>query len=102
MTFQIQPTLIEEIRDAQKEDPRLQKFRDQVEAGLRTDVHMHADGALHFGNRICVPQREVHQKILAKAHKSAYSIHQGGTKMYRDMKQHFCWNAIKREIVVCG
>jgi len=32
MAFQIQPTLMEEIREAQKEDPRLQKFREQVEA----------------------------------------------------------------------
>jgi len=28
MTFQIQPTLMEEIREAQKEDPRLQKFKE--------------------------------------------------------------------------
>ena len=32
MAFQIQPTLMEEIREAQKEDPRLLKFREQVEA----------------------------------------------------------------------
>ena len=38
MAFQIQPTLIEEIREAQREDPRLLKFREQVEAGLRSDV----------------------------------------------------------------
>ena len=59
MTFQIQPTLIDEIKEAQKEDLRLQKFRAQVEAGLRTDVSIHSDGALYFGNRICVPQGKV-------------------------------------------
>jgi len=59
MTFQIQPTLIEKIKEAQKKEPRLQKFRAQVKAGLRTDVHMHSDGALYFGNRICVPQEKV-------------------------------------------
>ena len=31
MAFQIQSTLIEEIREAQREDPRLLKFREQVE-----------------------------------------------------------------------
>ena len=46
MIFQIQPTLIDEIKEAQKEDPRLQKFRAQVEAGLWTDVCIHSDGAL--------------------------------------------------------
>ena len=64
MTLQIQPTLIEEIKEAQKGDARLQKFREQVEAGLRTDVRIHTDGSLYFGDRICVPQGEVRQKVL--------------------------------------
>ena len=46
MAFQIQPTLMKEIREAQKENPRLQKFREQVEAGLRSDVCTHTDSAL--------------------------------------------------------
>jgi len=32
MTFQIHPTLMNKIKEAQKEDLRLQKFRAQVEA----------------------------------------------------------------------
>ena len=44
MAFQIQLTLMKEIREAQKKDPRLQKFREQVEAGLRSDVHIHTNG----------------------------------------------------------
>ena len=59
LTFQIQPTLIDKIKEAQKEDPRLQKFRAQVEAELRTDVCIHSNGALYFGNRTCVPQGKV-------------------------------------------
>ena len=76
MTFQIQPTLINEIKEAQKGDPRLQKFRTQVEAGLRTDIRIHSNGALYFSNKIYAPQGEVRQKVLAEAHSSAYSIHQ--------------------------
>ena len=90
--------MLDEIKEAQKEEPRLQKFRAQVEAGLRIDVRIHSDGALYFGNRICVPQGKVRQKILTEAHSSAYSIHSGGTKMYQDLKQQFWWNAMKREI----
>jgi len=67
MIFQIQPTLMEEIRVAQREDPKLLKFREQVEAGLRADVCIHTDGALYFRGRICVPQGEIRQKILAEA-----------------------------------
>ena len=82
MTFQIQPTLMDEIKEAQKEDPRLQKFRAQVETGLRSDVCIQSDGALYFGNRICLSQGEVRQKLLVEALSSAYSINPGGTKMY--------------------
>ena len=32
-SVQFQPTLMEEIREVQKEDPKLLKFREQVEAG---------------------------------------------------------------------
>ena len=98
MAFQIRPTLIEEIKTAQNTDPRLQKFREQVEAGLRSDVRIHTDGALYYGNRVCVPKGEVRQKVLAEAHNSAYSIHPGGTKMYKDLQRHFWWNGMKREI----
>ena len=38
--------LMEEIREEQNRDPRLQKLREQVEVGLRTDVHIHTDNVL--------------------------------------------------------
>jgi len=41
---------MEEIREAQKEDPRLPKFREQVEVRLRSDVRIYIDGALYFRN----------------------------------------------------
>jgi len=59
MAMQIQPTLLEKIREAQSRDLKLQEFREQVEAGLRSDIQIHADGTLCFGNRICVPKGEV-------------------------------------------
>ena len=37
--------------------------------------------------------------ILTEAHSSKYSIHPGATKMYRDLKQHFWWSIMKRDIV---
>jgi len=35
MTFVTQPSLIEKIKEVQKKDPKLQKLREEVEAGLR-------------------------------------------------------------------
>jgi len=69
-----------------------------VKAGLSSDICIQSDGTLCFGNRICVPQGEVRQKVIAEAHCSAYSIHPGETKMYQDLKIYLWWNAMKREI----
>jgi len=48
MVFQIQPILMKEIKEVQKGDRRLQKFREQVEAGSRSDISIHLDGTLYF------------------------------------------------------
>jgi len=69
-----------------------------VEAGLRSDMLIHADGTLCFSNKICVPKGEVRQEVLAEAHSSIYSVHPRGTKMYQDLKQQFWWHGMKREI----
>ena len=98
MSMQIQPTLFEKISEAQSGDLKLQEFRELVEAGLRSDMQIHADGTLCFGNKICVPKGEVSQEVLAETHSSAYSIHSGGAKMYQDLKQRFWWHGMKREI----
>ena len=73
---------MEKTKAAQDEDPGLQKFREQVEARLRTDVYIHSDDALYFSSRIYVPQGEVRQKVLAEAQSLAYSVHRGGIKLY--------------------
>ena len=98
MAMQIQSTLFKKIREAQIGDLKLQEFREQMEVGFRSDMQIHADGTLCFGNRICVLKGEVRREVLAEAISSAYSIHPGGTKMYQDLKQWFWWHGMKREI----
>nr|GFA92236.1 retrotransposon protein, putative, Ty3-gypsy subclass [Tanacetum cinerariifolium] len=33
-----------------------------------------------------------------KAHSSPFSVHPGSTKMYHDLKQHFWWSGMKRDV----
>nr|GEW37219.1 retrotransposon protein, putative, Ty3-gypsy subclass [Tanacetum cinerariifolium] len=33
-----------------------------------------------------------------KAHSSSFSVHLGSTKMYHDLKQHFWWSGMKRDV----
>ncbi|WMV07831.1 hypothetical protein MTR67_001216 [Solanum verrucosum] len=57
------------------------------------------DGVLHYQGRLCVPKvDELRQKILPEAHNSRYSIHPGATKMYRDLREVYWWNGMKRDI----
>jgi hypothetical protein len=54
---------------------------------------------LWLGKRICVPNlKPIKESILREAHDSAYSIHPGSTKMYKDLKTHYWWYGMKRDI----
>jgi hypothetical protein len=55
---------------------------------------------LWYTGRICVPNiKELKDKILRKAHESAYSIYPGGNRMYHDLKATYWWYGMKRDIV---
>ena len=42
--------------------------------------------------------QELQKQILDEAHLSKFSIHPDSTKMYQDVRQHFWWTRMKREI----
>ena len=42
--------------------------------------------------------RELRNQILDEAHLSKLSIHPGSCKMYQDLKTHFWWTKMKKEI----
>ena len=59
-----------------------------------------SEGVLMIKGRICVPRTgDLTRLIMEEAHSSRYSIHPGATKMYLDLKQHYWWCRMKRDIV---
>lgn len=97
--IQIKPTLQEEILQKQITDKRMQTIRKDVENGKQTDFRIDQEGLLRFRNRLCIPNDiTLKEKILEEAHSSPYTIHLGGTKMYKDIKETFWWRNMKREI----
>jgi hypothetical protein len=55
---------------------------------------------LWYKGRICVPNvKQLKDKILREVHKSAYSIHPGGNKMYRDLNATYWLYRMKRDVV---
>jgi hypothetical protein len=94
----IRPPLLEIIRLAQEQDDETTCLKEKINKGL--SFYMTTNGLLRNQNRICVPNdEEINKLILEEAHFSPYSVHPGGTKMYRDLKGYFWWNGMKRDVV---
>jgi hypothetical protein len=72
-------------------------IKEKINKGL--GFYMKTDGLLMYQNRICVlNDEEIKKLILEEAHFSLYSVHPGGTKMYRDLKGYFWWNGMKQDV----
>ena len=75
-------------------------LRETVLRGGAKEVTIGADGILRLQDCLCVPNMDgLRKKILEEAHSSRYSIHPGGMKMYRDLRQHYWWRRMKKDIV---
>jgi len=98
-TLEVQPTLIEEIRVAQDMNPQLEQIREEILVGKAPGFVIHADGTIRFHNRVCVPIVEaLKKKILKEGHNMPRSVHHGGNKLYKDLKQTFWWSNMKQEV----
>ena len=98
-SFQLRPILVDQILEAQLEDPYLMRMRKKVEEGEQSDFAVRDDGALVMGSRLYVPAaEELKRQILEEAHSSAYAMHPGSTKMYRTLKEYYWWSGMKREV----
>ncbi|XP_049354785.1 uncharacterized protein LOC125819393 [Solanum verrucosum] len=63
------------------------------------DFEQGGDGVLRYQGRICVPMIDgLQEKIMEEAHSSRYSVHPGSTKMYRDLREVYWWNGMKKGI----
>src|SRR4051812_31655645 len=99
MSLDVQPTLLDKIREVQKTDEEIEKIKVNISLGKAKNFHIDEQGTLWHGKRICVPQDpDLRKLILQEGHNSPYSIHPGNTKMYMDMKERFWWNNLKRDI----
>ena len=53
-SLRIEPSLVDQIRQAQRQDPDFMILASQVEQGLSTDHTVSEDGILRYRGRICV------------------------------------------------
>nr|GFC64861.1 putative reverse transcriptase domain-containing protein [Tanacetum cinerariifolium] len=70
-------------------------------ASMRTEFRLDEDDVLWQGTRLCVPNdASLREALLTEAHSSPFSVHPGSTKMYHDLKQHFWWSSMKRDVAM--
>jgi hypothetical protein len=99
VTVELEPTLEREIKEAQKNDEKINEIWQLILEGRCKDFREEAEGVVWFKDRLCVPNVQyIQELILKEAHERAYSIHPGSEKMYQDLKKKFWWYEMKREI----
>ena len=60
---------------------------------------LNPEGFLLFKGNCFVPESgNLRELILLEAHKAPYSAHPGVKKMYADLKQHYFWPGMKKDI----
>ena len=91
--------MVMDVKEKQDIDPILLEIKN-VFHNQRVEVFSQgAEGVLRCQGRLYVPDvGELGKHILAEDHNSRYSIHLGSTKMYRDLREVYWWNGMKRDI----
>jgi hypothetical protein len=85
----VQSELLARIKAAQLEDPECAKIKQLLAEGKAKKFCLKEDGLLTHFRQVCVLGiGELRKEIMNEAHHSPYTVHLGGTKMYRDMKGH--------------
>jgi hypothetical protein len=99
VTMEVEPTLEAEIQEGQLEDAKLKEIQQLIRDNKISNFSDDSQGTLWLGKQICVPSlKRIKELFLREAHDSAYSIHLGSTKMYKDLKTQYWWYGMKRDV----
>jgi hypothetical protein len=75
------------------------KEMNNVKVGQDSLFQVSNDGLVVMGKIIYLPNNEILKgEVLKEAHESKLAIHIGSTKMYKDLKESYWWQKMKREI----
>nr|GFC82206.1 reverse transcriptase [Tanacetum cinerariifolium] len=93
----IEPDLISRIKEAQKEDNEIWTIVENLDK--QVEFRIDKDNVLWQDTRLVVPNNaSLREALLTEARSSPFSVHPGSTKMYHDLKQHFWWSGMKRDV----
>ena len=90
--------LVKKIKKFQLEGPESMKIKKGVE-GNRIKEFTIDKNKLSYQRRLCVPNvSKLKKEAMAEAYNFAFTNHSGSTKMYHDLKKHFWWIKMKRDM----
>lgn len=96
----VQPSIIGRIIEAQGDDEELVKYVQGMKEKHPEDWSIHTQEGMRFRGRLCVPNNEsLREEVMQEAHRSKFTVHPGGMKMYKDLRRNFWWSNMKRDIV---
>ena len=95
----VQSELLTRIKAAQLKDPECAKIKQLLAECKAKEFFLEEDGLLTHFRQVCVLGiGGLRKEIMSEAHYSPYTVDLGSTKMYRDVKESYWWNNIKRDI----
>jgi hypothetical protein len=98
-TMEVDSTMEADIQKGQLEDAKILEIMQLIKSNKTSGFSEDEQGTLWQGKHIYVPDvKEIHELILREVHDSTYSIYTGCTKMYQDLKSHFWWHGMKRDV----
>ena len=96
---QVRSSLVEEVKQLERDDDFCKEKIGQVRHGLNEELRVDDDGILWLQDRLVVPVAgDIHRRLLEAAHSSSYTIHPGSTKMYQDLRMHYWWKGMKKDV----
>ena len=95
--------MIERIGSSQRDDPNILEIISKLEMNIDGEemnlYGLDRDGWLRKNGRLVVPNvNGLRDEVLRECHHSKLTIHPGGNKMYRDMRQTYYWEGMKRDV----
>ena len=90
---------MDKIKEGQQKDLELLKLSKKVEEGSTLDFIL-KEGVLRYRGHLCVSKTdELRKELLNESHESTLLTHPSSTKMYHDLKSHYWWPRMKKNIV---
>ena len=85
------PSLLSRVIESQGQDAEIVSIKDLVQADTGDEGWaIHTNGSLRYRGRVVVPQLiDLRKEVLREFHCSRFSMHPGGTKMFRDLHRQY-------------